>query len=109
MENTAFRSIGNTTFDIGYLLYSSQTKIGGLLSRDFTRGYGPQEYLLKKAVKGTYEVKIQLYSPLSEALEGVTVSVKIYTNFGRSREEEYIKTVKVNKVKQLIPIATIIR
>lgn len=33
------------------------TKIGGRLSNDFTQGFGPEQFLLKKAVKGKYKIK----------------------------------------------------
>ena len=32
----------------------NRTKIGGCVSRDFTRGYGPEEYMLKGAFPGAY-------------------------------------------------------
>ncbi|MEN8139508.1 MAG: VIT domain-containing protein, partial [Bacteroidota bacterium] len=32
------------------------TKIGGKISYDFTRGYGPEEFSLKEAIRGTYTV-----------------------------------------------------
>jgi len=43
----------------GELCYSfyNNTKIGGMLSKDFTNGYGPEEYCLRKAVRGKYIVK----------------------------------------------------
>ena len=37
-----------------------KTLIGGLVSRDFTQGYGPEEYLLKEAVKGSFNIKAKL-------------------------------------------------
>lgn len=33
------------------------TKIGGRLSNDFTQGFGPEQFLLKKAVKGNIKLK----------------------------------------------------
>jgi uncharacterized protein YfaP (DUF2135 family) len=36
-------------------------KIGGLVSGDFTGGYGPEEYALKKTVPGKYVIKAEYY------------------------------------------------
>ncbi|MCK5666985.1 MAG: hypothetical protein KAI17_26040, partial [Thiotrichaceae bacterium] len=39
----------------------NRTEIGGLVSRDFTQGYGPEEYVLKKALAGIYNIKAHYY------------------------------------------------
>ena len=39
----------------------NRTWLGGRLSRDITQGYGPEEYLIKKAVSGTYQIKAHYY------------------------------------------------
>ncbi|HAE41133.1 MAG TPA: hypothetical protein DCG57_21235 [Candidatus Riflebacteria bacterium] len=38
-----------------------RTQIGGLVSRDFTQGYGPEEYMIRHARHGTYEIKTNFY------------------------------------------------
>ena len=35
----------------------NRTTIGGLVSRDFTQGYGPEEYLVRRAAHGTYKIE----------------------------------------------------
>lgn len=37
-------------------VFHNKTKNGGLLSRDFSNGYGPEEYVLRDAVPGSYSV-----------------------------------------------------
>ena len=42
--------------------FHNHTRSGGILSRDFTEGYGPIEYVIKRAPKGEYIVKVRLFS-----------------------------------------------
>lgn len=81
------------------------------MSKNFSRGYGPQEYFLRKAVPGNYDIKVSLYSPPTVVVEhngGVNALVKIYTNFGRLDEKEYNVTVSLNKHKELVSVANIV-
>src|SRR5205085_6237154 len=41
----------------------NRTTIGGLLSRDFTQGYGPEEYCLRRAMAGEYKIQANYYGP----------------------------------------------
>lgn len=63
------------------------TDIGGFLSRDFTRGYGSEEFLLRKAPKGTYKVKAHFYGNHRQILSSsVTVFVDIFTHYGTKQQ-----------------------
>lgn len=33
------------------------------MSKNFTQGYGPVEYLTRDASEGTYHIKVKLFSP----------------------------------------------
>jgi uncharacterized protein YfaP (DUF2135 family) len=76
------------------------------MSRDFTGGYGPEEYLLRNAIKGTYVVRLKLSSPLVPS-HGVNVCIKIYTNFGRTTEGETTHIVHMKQPRELVTIATV--
>jgi uncharacterized protein YfaP (DUF2135 family) len=53
--------------------------IGETISRDFTRGYGPEEYSLRKAVNGTYTVRAKYFTNHQQSLTDVTtIMVHIY-------------------------------
>ena len=44
-------------------IYSNpETDIGGRLSNDMTSGYGPEEYLLRRAIDGEYAVRVNVYA-----------------------------------------------
>lgn len=62
------------------------------MSRDFTGGYGPEEFILRKSMKGEYIVQIHYYGDSQQSVEGpTTVQLEMYTNYG-------FKNQKVNKV-----------
>lgn len=61
---------------------------GGLVSCDFTGGYGPEEYMVRKARKGKYTIQAHFYGSRSvEVLGAVTVQADVYTNFGRDGQK----------------------
>ena len=68
-----------------------KTRIGGRLSNDMTRGYGPEEYLLRRAPRGEYQIKANVYAP--DALDpngATTVRARLYRNWGRPNESSEV-------------------
>ncbi len=87
---------------------NNRTQIGGLVSRDFTQGYGPEEYLLKKAMSGTYTIQANYYGSQSPELTGpVTLQVDIYSNYGREDEKHKAITIRLENTKDLIDVGEI--
>jgi len=63
------------------------TAIGGRISHDFTRGLGPEQFMLKKAVKGKYKVEVDYYGDTQVKLAGpTTILVEIYTHYGTPQQ-----------------------
>jgi tetratricopeptide (TPR) repeat protein len=61
---------------------------GGMISRDFTGGYGPEEYMIHNAPKGKYKIKAHYYASRAvELLGAVTVQADVYTNYGRPNQK----------------------
>ncbi len=82
-----------------------ETQIGGLLSNDFTRGYGPEEFLLKKAITGKYKVQANYYGSSQQRVAGpVTVYLQLFTNYGEPEEELKEVTVRLSKNKEVVEI-----
>jgi Ca-activated chloride channel homolog len=82
--------------------------IGGAVSRDITRGYGPEEYMVRKAMHGVYTIKAKYYGSSSVKLMGsVTVKVDIYTDFGGSEESHKSITVQLKGKKEMVTIGQI--
>ncbi|MBO9713375.1 VIT domain-containing protein [Sphingomonas sp.] len=71
-------------------IYSNQrTAIGGHLSDDMTDGYGPEEYLLRRAPDGTYVVQADVYRLDAINPNGPSViTAHLIRDFGRPTERE---------------------
>lgn len=55
---------------------------GGQLSRDFTAGYGPEEFVLREPKPGTYRVEVNYYgSRVAKLTRGAGVNVSLQTGF----------------------------
>ncbi|HMD00015.1 MAG TPA: DUF2135 domain-containing protein, partial [Ferruginibacter sp.] len=74
------------------------SEIGGRISTDFTQGYGPEQFLLKKAMKGKYKVAINYFGDRQQKLAGpTTVMAEIFTNYGRPAQERQMITLQMKK------------
>ena len=66
-----------------------RTAIGGRMSNDMTEGFGPEEYLLHRAVPGEYRISVHVYASDSINPNGTTVvTAHLVRNFGRASEQE---------------------
>jgi len=64
-----------------------ETALGGRISSDFTRGLGPEQFMLKKAAKGRYKVEVNYFGDTQAKLAGpTTILVEIYTHYGMAGE-----------------------
>ncbi|WP_316770083.1 VIT domain-containing protein [Pedobacter frigiditerrae] len=72
--------------------YSNQsTAIGGRISNDFTDGYGPEQFMLKKAIKGSYKIEVDYYGDRQITIGGpTTVTAEIYTRYATGKQEREI-------------------
>ena len=62
---------------------------GGRMSRDFVAGYGPEEYLLKVAKPGRYEVRGKFYGSRQQRFSPyTTVMLRFVTGFGQANQAE---------------------
>jgi len=86
----------------------NRTTIGGLVSRDFTQGYGPEEYVLRKAMHGEYTVQTNFYGSSAQSMIGaVTLQLDIYTNYGRPNEQKKSVTLRLTERKETFTVGTI--
>lgn len=66
---------------------NNRTAIGGRLSNDMTRGYGPEEYMVHVAPPGTYTVQANVFAPDRIDPNGATIlTAHLFRNFGRANE-----------------------
>jgi len=89
--------------------FHNMTRIGGLLSKEFTGGYGPVEYLLRFAKSGTYQIIAKFASPKPVMLAGgeVTITLKVFSNFARDVESEHVVVARLSQVRESIILVTI--
>jgi tetratricopeptide (TPR) repeat protein len=68
---------------------NAQTAIGGRLSNDMTEGLGPEEYLLRRAARGEYQVSVNVYGNDRLNPNGTTVvTARLFRDFGRPTQSE---------------------
>ena len=69
-------------------IYSNpRTRIGGHLSNDMTEGFGPEEYLLRRAATGAYVTRADVYAPDRLDPNGAArVTAHLYRDWGRPTE-----------------------
>ncbi len=93
----------------GHAYYGSrESPIGGYVSRDFRQGYGPEEYMLKVAPKGGYEIKCNYYSSQQQTLTGgTTILLTFFTNYMRPTEKAEMVTVRLQTTASQLPVCTI--
>ncbi len=77
------------------------TANGGRMSRDFTQGYGPEEFCIKVAPGGKLKIEANYFgNHQQKLLQPVTVQAEVYTNFGRANQKREILTLQLDSVKQ---------
>ena len=86
----------------------SLTRQGGKMSQDFTAGFGPEAYMIKKNLKGEYEISVNYYGSRSQSmLMPVTVYADIFTNYGTSEQQRQRITFRLSDKKERVVIGKI--
>merc|ERR1719198_477334 len=84
---------------------NQRTRLGGLVSRDFTQGYGPETYNLKQVVPGKYFIKARYYSSFQQKLVGpATIKATVFSNYGRESEVRKEITLRLDGIKQVVTV-----
>jgi tetratricopeptide (TPR) repeat protein len=66
-----------------------RTRQGGQMSQDFTGGYGPEEFSLRKAKPGTYTVKAQFYGHQQQIVApATTLMLRLSSGFGTAAQKD---------------------
>ena len=83
------------------------TSNGGRISNDFTQGYGPEEYLIRKAPKGTYRIQAHYYGNHRPSLSGKAIlTVQFYQYYGTPYEVKREVTRRLASVDEELDLAT---
>ena len=78
---------------------------GGASSRDFTGGYGPEEFSLKTAKPGKYLVQAQFYGHRQQVVAGATtLQLKLTTGFGTAQQKDQSVTLRLKGNKEVVTV-----
>ena len=81
------------------------TRLGGKISDDFTNGYGPEEFMIKKAIQGEYKVQANYYGTHSQSvLAPVNLHLTFITNFGKIDQKKQEITIRLENQKDIIDV-----
>ena len=83
-------------------MYShNSTAIGGRLSNDFTGGFGPEQFLLKKAIKGKYQIETNFFGENQVSISGPTaLMAEIFINYASGKQERQIVVFQKSKLSR---------
>lgn len=83
------------------------TYLGGKISRDVTQGYGPEEFMLKKAPKGNYKIEVNYYGNRSQKqLLPVSLRITFFTHYGTPQEKKQETTVRLSDQREVIEVGS---
>ena len=84
-----------------------QTYLGGIISQDVTGGYGPEEFMLKKAPKGNYKIEVNYYGNRSQKqLLPVSLRITFFTHYGTPQEKKQETTVRLSNQREVIDVGS---
>ncbi len=70
---------------------------GGLLSDDFTGGYGPEEFVLRNAKPGKYKVEANFFGDRQQIVTGATtLNLMFSTGWGTRRQQDQSVTLRLS-------------
>lgn len=76
---------------------NKRTYQGGLISNDFTGGYGPEEFVLRKAKPGLYRVEAHYYGDRQQVVtSGTTLTLSLSTGWGTPRQQDQTVTLRLS-------------
>ena len=85
----------------------NRTEIGGRISADVTGGYGPEEFLLKTAIPGSFQVKAKYFGTRQQtAIGATTVVLELYLRYGTGRMENKSITLRLEGPGRMVDIGT---
>ena len=78
---------------------------GGRISRDFTGGYGPEEFSLKHAKPGKYRVQAEFYGHRQQIVApATTLQLELFTNYGKPAQQSRAITLRLAGQKEVVDV-----
>jgi len=86
----------------------NRTKSGGRISRDFTGGYGPEEFMIRSPLSGKYIIQANYFGTRQQNLHGpTTIYLDIYTDYGTPQEKKRTITLRLKTNKEIIKVGEV--
>jgi len=84
--------------------YGNQlTYQGGQMSRDFTGGYGPEQFSLRQAKPGTYRVEANYFGSREQLVTGATtLTLRLSTHWGSRRQQDQYVTLRLKENSETV-------
>jgi hypothetical protein len=87
---------------------NTSTSLGGKISGDVTQGYGPEEFCLRMAKDGSYDIDVNLYGDSRQTSGGpITIKAELFTNFGKPTQQRKVINCRVTSSKEVIRIGSL--
>ncbi|CAF4397222.1 unnamed protein product, partial [Rotaria sordida] len=87
---------------------NKNTVIDGMITRDFTNGYGPEEYVIGKVIKRTYKAQAKYFANHQQSLiDATTIMAHIYKYYNQTYHQHEIVTLQLSSNKEIIDICTL--
>jgi len=81
--------------------WNEETRIGGRISTDNTGGDGPEQFLLKKAIKGKYQIYVDYFGDRQFTEDGPsTIMAEIFTKYSDKTEQRKVVSLQMSKVEK---------
>ena len=78
---------------------------GGRMSQDYTGGYGPETFSLKRAKPGKYKVEANFYGHNQQIVAGATtLQLKLTTRFGTPEQQEQTVTLRLKGKSEVVMV-----
>jgi hypothetical protein len=73
------------------------TQQGGRMSLDFTGGYGPEEFSLRRALPGKYKVEVNYFGSSQQVVAGATtLQVRLTSGFGAAGARDQMVNLRLS-------------
>jgi uncharacterized protein YfaP (DUF2135 family) len=82
-----------------------KTALGGRISADVTQGYGPEEFLLKKAIPGRYLIKAKFFGTRQQTVVGATtVKLELFLRYATGRMENKSALLRLSGPGRMVDV-----
>jgi uncharacterized protein YfaP (DUF2135 family) len=70
---------------------------------------GPEQFILKKAIKGNYKINVKYYASEQQKISGPTfLKITIFKNYGSKNELKSTELVRLTKAGDVLDIGELI-